>query len=88
MYFAREKIIWQFWRYLRATLSPSLWQVYSMALSTMSRVMFSPAWSLSFRHWRDAARKLARQARAAGTFSLNTKRQLVRGSSSTVTPKQ
>ena len=56
--------------YLQATLSPSLWQVNSMALSTMSRLTFSPAWSLPFRHCRDTPRNLARQSRAAGIFTL------------------
>ena len=56
--------------YSRAILSPSLWQVNSIALSTMARVTLRPGLSSSGRQREDTERKSTRHSLAAGTWSL------------------
>ena len=66
--------------YSQAILSPSLWQVNSMALSTMARVTLSPGLSSSGRQRADTERKSTRHSLAAGTWSLGGKYNIILGS--------
>ena len=64
--------------YSQAILSPSLWQVNSMALSTMARVTLRPGLSSSGRQRADTERKSTRHSLAAGTLSLGGKWNIIR----------